>query len=36
VIRLSERLDVDTPREHHPQLATPDGCSASVSQRADA
>lgn len=27
VIRLSERLDVDIPREVYPQLATVDGCS---------
>ncbi|MDP1823622.1 MAG: hypothetical protein Q8L48_10280 [Archangium sp.] len=26
VIRLSERLDVDIPREVYPQLATVDGC----------
>lgn len=32
VIRLSERLDVDIPREHYPQLATLDGCSAYVSR----
>ncbi|MEW5741922.1 MAG: hypothetical protein AB1938_23610 [Myxococcota bacterium] len=30
VIRLSERLDIDIPREHYPQLATLNGCSEYV------
>lgn len=32
VIRLSERLDFDIPREDYPQLATLRGCSEYVSR----
>jgi acyl carrier protein len=32
VIRLSERMDFDIPREDYPKLATLSGCSEYVSQ----
>jgi acyl carrier protein len=32
VIRLSERMDFDIPREDYPQLATVRGCSEYVSR----
>lgn len=32
VIRLSERMDFDIPREDYPQLATLGGCSEYVSR----